>query len=798
MANMSAEEFLEKIEQLTGNRSTFDPKNVEDFQKSIKAFSEHLKRQQPALSRFQNFLDGTKQPIENVVKEMDELNRAIKAAKQARNSERVDELESTKAEIKKTVVTKNVTAGLSNMASGIGAMAQTLYEGTRDFAKSLQSGASGIEAATRASLKAIEASAGVVKMFSGMAQSVGMVVALMGPWGRAIGLVITGLGMLGEWLAGKSAEKVKDGVEFLGDELKKTEKGFKDITSTGAIFAGGMTEMRQEAARAGLDIAQLADVVKRSREDLMNMGLGLGEATRRIGGVSKELRNSQLGIQLRNLGYSAEEQAELAAQVMARQNAAGDRRALTDRQIAEITAQYGKELRILSDITGQDAKKAMEKARAEALEVDVLAKATREGGAEGFKKMQTILATMPEVYKKGFMEMYSAGASTDLAFRVGLDRNPELRKQISEQLNIVRDQNLSAEDAGRRTAELSEKSLKYARDNLTAYENIGRAARLSKDAVLTDIVRFRNAEITEQTKRADGASRLARMNADLAADNQRPLDVAVQGLEENTQKLRSALGESLLTPLTNFAQTLATGVDTVDKALEKMGLGKAKPTTPTTGTTFGNTGGGAATGGARIGRRGTGTVAPTGGTVLSKDLKIKGGPEGQATAGGPVTDKLASVANAVHNMLKGDYKYFSGFNDLSRVGSPSKHAEGQAFDLVLNEPAQYGKVKSMIEKLPGVKLVLDESRAPADPTQKDKWGPHLHTEVHAKEGGTFSGPDSGYPATLHGDEAVVPLPDGRNIPVKMDVTELVSKLEELISVAKDHRDTSEKILSASV
>ena len=35
------------------------------------------------------------------------------------------------------------------------------------------------------------------------------------------------------------------------------------------------------------------------------------------------------------------------------------------------------------------------------------------------------------------------------------------------------------------------------------------------------------------------------------------------------------------------------------------------------------------------------------------------------------------------------------------------------------------------------------------------------------DGGIVSGPKSGYPATLHGTEAVVPLPDGRSIPVTM-------------------------------
>jgi hypothetical protein len=35
------------------------------------------------------------------------------------------------------------------------------------------------------------------------------------------------------------------------------------------------------------------------------------------------------------------------------------------------------------------------------------------------------------------------------------------------------------------------------------------------------------------------------------------------------------------------------------------------------------------------------------------------------------------------------------------------------------------------------------------------------------KGGISNGPRSGYLATLHGPEAVVPLPDGKSIPVKM-------------------------------
>ena len=56
------------------------------------------------------------------------------------------------------------------------------------------------------------------------------------------------------------------------------------------------------------------------------------------------------------------------------------------------------------------------------------------------------------------------------------------------------------------------------------------------------------------------------------------------------------------------------------------------------------------------------------------------------------------------------------------------------------------------------------------------------------KGGIISGPDDGFPAELHGTEAVVPLPDGRSIPVSLESnsnqnnTDLVNSLANEIDV----------------
>ena len=57
-------------------------------------------------------------------------------------------------------------------------------------------------------------------------------------------------------------------------------------------------------------------------------------------------------------------------------------------------------------------------------------------------------------------------------------------------------------------------------------------------------------------------------------------------------------------------------------------------------------------------------------------------------------------------------------------------------------------------------------------------------------GGVARGPDAGYPAILHGSEAVVPLPDGRNIPVDLKGSSGTQN-NIVVNVSSDGRTTTE-------
>ena len=110
--------------------------------------------------------------------------------------------------------------------------------------------------------------------------------------------------------------------------------------------------------------------------------------------------------------------------------------------------------------------------------------------------------------------------------------------------------------------------------------------------------------------------------------------------------------------------------------------------------------------------------------------------------------------------------------------------------------------------------------------------PHFAMQEGYLTGGIATGPRSGYTATLHGTEAVIPLPDGKTIPVTMPGLEAsldsianrsaqavsdptsgmreqinqqvglmgdqIAKLDELISLMRNQNTISTKILQHSV
>jgi hypothetical protein len=108
----------------------------------------------------------------------------------------------------------------------------------------------------------------------------------------------------------------------------------------------------------------------------------------------------------------------------------------------------------------------------------------------------------------------------------------------------------------------------------------------------------------------------------------------------------------------------------------------------------------------------------------------------------------------------------------------------------------------------GASLAEAQSSSVQAPTQGQAGslqGTYSPPPPSAAEGGILTGSTAGFAATLHGTEAVVPLPDGKTIPVSMDNSSLTSAinqqtvvLTQILSSMNKNNSLTSGILQASM
>lgn len=731
------ERLLRALKESAEEIEDFD-EIVKDVNKSYNRWMKDLKESQSGMKSFKEFLGGVKKPLIDATEEMKKFDKAIKEATDAQEDLIAVELESKKAKLESTIAQKNAGIGLRNFAIGMGSATKSLLSGVNDFIKGLQGSAEGTELTGQAAEKAAGVVGEVATAFGGLLEAIGPLMVFMKklPY---VGAALTVLGVALEALGPTLTDGLQAGLKILNTEVEKTKKSFKEITGTGAEFAGGMTELRAMARMAGLDIAQLSNAVKNNVEALSNMGLGLSDATRRFTGISRELRNSELGIQLRKLGLGVEEQGEAALLTAAYLNSAGKLREKSDYDVAVATVAYTKDLKILQGVTGEDAKKAMEKARLQAMEADLYAEAMRVGGPNAVLRLQKILGATPEAFKKGTMEFLSSGgrAIADQATLVAMNYNPMLQKQLDKSLEVFQNGNISAEDAQQEILRANEQTAQYARENADKFQPIAFGARFTEDGLLRGATDIFNAAILYSSKAVTGTADKVKEDVNKAAENMAPLDANIAKLDEDVQKLKSALGAELTGAIAGYTGALITG----GKHIKDFGdtLKSVKD-------------------------------------AMANNFGVKAADSASAMA----------HKSSWYGHLAGKTAEWAGYGGVAgAVASPYVAGAGALPGALIGGAG--GLTKGLID---------------------------LYKGEYAS-GGVASGPLSGYSATLHGTEAVVPLPDNRSIPVTVtkdaeskqsnpDVMQMNDSLNrqstllnEILRTLKDSNNIQSGILQAS-
>jgi hypothetical protein len=423
------------------------------------------------------------------------------------------------------------------------------------------------------------------------------------------------------------------------------------------------------------------------------------------------------------------------------------------------------------------------------------------------ERFNTSIMTLKPEMQKAAMQMFTDGVITDQALATVFYNNADAMQVLTNSVGYVNDANLKAGDVSRKMQEDQQRLGAGMLKTADAFaEGPGRVNNLT--GAMADLEAVNRSVIDYAKKVTIPGEKSATQAAKDQKENTDDLSVATADAVKSMQDLRMQIQEKLTGAITNFAKFIPDIIKGIDDALRKAGIFLTKSDLEDTGTgvpqtniEFGGGGGGAETGaGAAPGtdaeiaaaRRSVAKQQATDPTVSATGLTIKPGFDSEKQMGG---SSIMKMAQQVHDMLGGNYTYFSGFKDRG-IDKSVAHGSGRAFDLVLNDLKQYPEVVAKLKSMGGFSKVLDESMAPADPKQAKDWGPHIHAEVAAAQGAVVPATTGGVNVKVAeggASEVIAPLKNGR-LP---GMDEMIDRLDQMISVMKDHRDTSEKIFNAT-
>lgn len=154
-----------------------------------------------------------------------------------------------------------------------------------------------------------------------------------------------------------------------GEQLQKNVDALREYAKTGVGFSNGMTGMQNAAQEAGIGIKDFSQGVTRVKSELNLLGMAGGDAAERLAKNLGQLAKKgpgglpSLRDEIFKMGYSYEQQIDVAASYMANMQASGKLEKMSKEELAKGTRDYARDLKVLADFTGKDALKVQERAR---------------------------------------------------------------------------------------------------------------------------------------------------------------------------------------------------------------------------------------------------------------------------------------------------------------------------------------------------------------------------------------------------------------------------------------------------
>jgi hypothetical protein len=656
---------------------------------------------------------------------------------------------------------------------------------TRDF-KAL--GNSGINLAKQLNNGAIGASV-FNDSIGSMSDVIGDLVGMIPYFGTALKTAIKG---------------VSEYTQAVNKQTDALFDSYEQMSKVGAAGAGGIQSVYDNLKKLNLGVNELdkfVAIVGENSDTLRKFGQTVGGGLTEFANVANSLQQGDVGRQFREMGISVDEINNGIASYMKMQTIGGVRQKMSTDQLINASKDYIREVDLLSKVTGQTRKQqeeAMESAMAEerfaAYRTELQLKANMGDKAAAAQLQQVdilnkSLAKEAPKLRIGMLNLMSGTLDNPEAQKIARGL-PEVAAKLQKGAFTANDVLNTASKEASRTIGKSGEGFGIGLGKLGIFnDNFGD---------LNDTVKLANMnEYGTLEERMAAAAAAQKVTDENTKDANKTRD--------NNRTARDSLNDLInagIGPVTTAMKGMSTATETTITAMEKMAnmMGvetKKRDAAPKAAAPR-------APGGRSItpkSSRPSGGGASGGSTPDLSGLPIKGGPDGQATAGGESDQRIIALAHAINDKLGGDLTRFTGFNDRyhHKLDYNSAHKTGHALDFTINDPSKAAEIAEMVRGMPGAKNVKDEY---SFPSSKATAG-HIHAEVSGyKFGGIATGPESGYETTLHGTEAVVPLPNGNSIPVEMQgnseqmglMSAQLSRLDDIVRVMQNQLGVSQKLL----
>jgi hypothetical protein len=315
-----------------------------------------------------------------------------------------------------------------------------------------QSGSSQIGTSSVLMQEAIGGVGSVLQGLGTAASSAGQGLGLLAKTvpGMVISLGLIGLGEAAKLVGRTLTEAAAKVLPLLQRQIELNISAFQGLSSSGALFANGLHNMIGAAGLAGLSLTQLDVIVKANKEIFGTLGEGVSSGVNRLARVFDQTNPVAVKFRkdLLNLGYTVEEQAGLVAETMKDMRQSSKPLAntpeMTDR-IRQETQKYAENLRIISAITGEDAKAKMAQARQAAAELAFQQSMQAKGmSAEQQADMIQAMGSMSAIQQKAFKEMVVFGTTVSQDTAAFMSQSPESAAALQESVDAYNSGQLTA------------------------------------------------------------------------------------------------------------------------------------------------------------------------------------------------------------------------------------------------------------------------------------------------------------------------------------------------------------------